>query len=61
MMQHELMATSDPSGLDARWKALAARDSAADGTGAWNELEPSVLAAMIAGARVDTAASVDSP
>lgn len=31
-MQHELMATSDPSGLDARWKALAARDSAADGT-----------------------------
>ncbi|NMO01209.1 thiamine biosynthesis protein ThiF [Gordonia sp. TBRC 11910] len=36
-------------------------DSAADGTGAWNELEPSVLAAMIAGARVDTAASVDSP
>jgi len=32
MMQHALMATSAPSGLDARWKALAARDAAADGT-----------------------------
>lgn len=32
MMQHELIAMSAPSGLDARWKALAARDAAADGT-----------------------------
>jgi AraC family transcriptional regulator, regulatory protein of adaptative response / methylated-DNA-[protein]-cysteine methyltransferase len=32
MMQHELIAMTAPSGLDARWKALAARDAAADGT-----------------------------
>ena len=32
MMQHELIAMSAPSGLDARWKALAAREAAADGT-----------------------------
>ena len=31
-MQHELIAMTAPSGLDARWKALAARDAAADGT-----------------------------
>ena len=32
MMQHELIAMTAPSGLDVRWKALAARDTAADGT-----------------------------
>jgi AraC family transcriptional regulator of adaptative response/methylated-DNA-[protein]-cysteine methyltransferase len=32
MMQHELMATGAPTGLDARWKALASRDGGADGT-----------------------------
>ena len=32
MMQHELIDMTEPSGLDARWKALAARDAAADGT-----------------------------
>ena len=34
MMQHELVATAQPmpSGLDIRWKALASRDTAADGT-----------------------------
>ena len=32
MMQHELIAMTAPSGLDARWKALAERDSAADGS-----------------------------
>ena len=34
MVQHELVATSltVPSGLDLRWKALASRDAAADGT-----------------------------
>jgi AraC family transcriptional regulator of adaptative response/methylated-DNA-[protein]-cysteine methyltransferase len=32
MMQHESIAMSAPTGLDLRWKALAARDSAADGT-----------------------------
>ena len=32
MMQHELVAMSAPSGLDARWRALAARDAAADGS-----------------------------
>jgi AraC family transcriptional regulator of adaptative response/methylated-DNA-[protein]-cysteine methyltransferase len=34
MMQHHLVATSAPSisGLDMRWKALASRDAAADGT-----------------------------
>jgi AraC family transcriptional regulator of adaptative response/methylated-DNA-[protein]-cysteine methyltransferase len=34
MVQHELVATSvtAPSGLDMRWKALASRDAAADGT-----------------------------
>ena len=34
MVQHELVGTSTPalSGLDLRWKALASRDGAADGT-----------------------------
>ena len=32
MMQHELIAMTAPTGLDARWKALAARDAGADGT-----------------------------
>jgi AraC family transcriptional regulator of adaptative response/methylated-DNA-[protein]-cysteine methyltransferase len=34
MMQHELVANAQPlpSGLDIRWKALASRDRAADGT-----------------------------
>jgi AraC family transcriptional regulator of adaptative response/methylated-DNA-[protein]-cysteine methyltransferase len=33
MVQHELVAsTTVPSGLDMRWKALASRDAAADGT-----------------------------
>ena len=31
-MQHELIEMSAPTGLDARWKALAARDAGADGT-----------------------------
>jgi AraC family transcriptional regulator of adaptative response/methylated-DNA-[protein]-cysteine methyltransferase len=32
MMQHELIGMTVPSSLDVRWKALAARDTAADGT-----------------------------
>jgi AraC family transcriptional regulator of adaptative response/methylated-DNA-[protein]-cysteine methyltransferase len=32
MMQHRLVAAPISSGLDLRWKALASRDSAADGT-----------------------------
>jgi AraC family transcriptional regulator of adaptative response/methylated-DNA-[protein]-cysteine methyltransferase len=32
MMQHELIDMTAPSSLDVRWKALAARDTAADGT-----------------------------
>jgi AraC family transcriptional regulator of adaptative response/methylated-DNA-[protein]-cysteine methyltransferase len=32
MMQHQLASMTVPSGLDMRWKALAARDAAADGT-----------------------------
>jgi AraC family transcriptional regulator, regulatory protein of adaptative response / methylated-DNA-[protein]-cysteine methyltransferase len=31
MMQHEMTDMSPPTGLDARWKALASRDAASDG------------------------------
>jgi methylphosphotriester-DNA--protein-cysteine methyltransferase len=32
MMQHETTDMSPPTGLDARWKALASRDAASDGS-----------------------------